>query len=68
MYDSIRLKINTAQLRPNCHGWISIRSFILEMEKVELPTFAVKLPKNLRCLLIGASESGKFDYYIQSAI
>ena len=32
------------------------------MEKVELPTFAVKLPKNLRALCIGASESGKSTF------
>ena len=32
------------------------------MEKLELPTFAVKLPKNLRCLLIGSSESGKSTF------
>ena len=29
------------------------------MEVIELPSSALKCPKNLRCLCIGASESGK---------
>ena len=32
------------------------------MNKLELPTSSVKLPKNLRCLVIGASESGKSTF------
>ena len=37
------------------------------MEVVELPTDALKCPKNLRCICIGASESGK-SYWIAKLI
>ena len=42
----------------------SIRSRSLQsaMDKVELPSSSVKLPKNLRLLVIGASESGKSTF------
>ena len=48
-------------------GTFRLHTFCSGMESVELPSYALQVPRNFRCLLIGASESGK-SFFISQLI